>query len=301
MSATEAVRAGLMISITDRTEMLKDASYYRAQLTMLDAEATHYCDTIDKFATVPQAELFAEAAAVHTLHRALIDIMRSAIPLLESAAACVTGVPTYFAAWSRKVETPFEVFKGTEQIIYGTYSGMTHADRAPHIPVAVLRTAIELRLRYAFGISGYVNASRPDERIPIDLSKLFEAIQNRQRDIEFAVDIHDVWKIYRWSNFYLHAGVREYPWVAGFLLKYLFPLFYDIRAEPNGNWNSNGGIRMKRETWHAVRSVLEPEAERSNFALRLRNAWRALFPGPKRTLSLAPFTEDQAQCMFENK
>lgn len=299
MTATEAVRAGLMISVADRTEMLKQASFYRAQLTMLDAEATRYCDKIDEFACVPPDKVFAEAATVRTLHQALLDIVRSALPLLESAADFVTDVPTFFAAWSRKVETSFEVFKGAEQIIYGTYSGMTHADRAPHIPVAVLRTAIELRLRHAFGISGYVNVSQPDDRIPIDLSKLFEAIQERQRDIDFAVDIHDVWKIYRWSNFYLHAGVRDYPWVAGYLQRYLYPLFYDARKGPNGGWNMNGGIRMKRETWHAVRSRLEPEAERSNFAQRLRNAWRALFPGPKRTLALAPFIEDEAQCVFE--
>lgn len=260
MNDVDAVRKGVMVSVTDRTNKLAEPSYYRAQLTMLDKEATRYCSNIDAFSKAPS--VFAEEAVVHTLHRALLEMMRYALILLEDAAHHVTGVPGYFAAWRRKCETPFEVYKGTEQIIYGIYSGMTHPDRAPYTPVAVLRTAIELRLRSAFCVSSYVNPERPDDLIPIDLSKLFEAIQANQKDIQFIVDLHDVWKIYRWSNFYMHGGARDFPWVLGFLFQYLRPLFADPRTNTNGSWSINGGIRMKRETWHAVRKALLPRAEK---------------------------------------
>lgn len=296
MSATEAIRQGLMVSVTDRITKLADPSFYRAQLTMLESEAKRYCLYIDSFSHA--STVFAEEAMVHTLHRALQEIMRYALILLEDAAHNVTDVPGYFSAWRRKHESPFEVFKGTEQIIYGTYSGMTHTDRAPYTPVAVLRTAIELRLRHAFCISSYINPEKPDDLIPIDLSKLFEVIQARQSEIEFVVNLHDVWKIYRWSNFYLHGGVRDFPWVPGFLLQYLRPLFADARTDANGAWNINGGIRMKRETWRAVREALQPEVKRIRFMQRLGNAWQALWPNKKPQLEVPTVDEQSAQCMF---
>lgn len=296
MTPYDAVRQGLMVSVADRATKLADPSFYRAQLTMLDAEASRYCISIDTYSQTPS--VFAEEAAVHTLHRALQDIMRYALILLEDAACYVTNVPGYFAAWRRNYETPFEVFKGTEQIIYGTYSGMTHVDRAPYTPVAVLRTAIELRLRHAFCVSGYINPQKPDDLIPIDLSKLFEAIQARQSEIEFVVDLHDVWKIYRWSNFYLHGGVRDFPWVPGFLLQYLRPLFADPRTGTNGAWNINGGIRMKRETWRSVRKALQPEVERFSVIQRLGNAWRVFWANRKPPLEVPAIDEGRAQCMF---
>lgn len=296
MTDADSVRQGVMVSIADRRNKLIEPSYYRAHLTMLDREATRYCDSIDALSQSPSA--FAKEAAVHTLHSALLEMMRYALILLEDAAHNVTEVSGYFAAWRRNRETPFEVYKGTEQIIYGVYSGMTHADRAPYTPVAVLRTAIELRLRGAFCVSSYVNPNKPDDLIPIDLSKLFEAIQIHQKDIEFIVNLHDVWKIYRWSNFYLHGGARDFPWVPGFLLQHLRPLFADPRTNANGSWSMNGGIRMKRETWHAVRETLVPSIERPGLVRRLSAAWRALCPGQASSLELAAAEERAAECVF---
>jgi hypothetical protein len=297
MADADAVRQGLMTSVSDRTNRLTIPAFYRAQLTMLDKEANRYCDSIDGFSNAQ--EIFAEEAVVHTLHRALAHIMRYALILLEDAASNVTEVPGYFGAWRRTNDVAFEVFKGTEQIIYGTYSGMTHADRAPYAPVAVLRTAIELRLRGAFCVSSYINPNKPDDLMPIDLSRLFEAVQRRQDEIEFAIDLHDIWKIYRWSNFYLHGGVRDFPWVPGFLLQYLRPLFSGPRMDENGGpWSINGGIRMKRETWHAVRHALLPSVERTPLWQRLCNAWRSLWPEKKAPLELPEVDEKAAQCVF---
>lgn len=296
MKDTEALRQGLVTSVAEQSKKRSEVSYYQAQLTMLDSEARRYCEAIAGFSNTQSP--FAPEAVVHTLHRALRDNLRLARVLLEDAARNVTGVPGYFAAWRRGRENPFEVFKGAEQVIYGTYSGMTHVDSAPYVPVAVLRTAIELRLRHAFCVQSLVDPDNPEEMVPIDLSRLLAAIQTRQSEIDFAVDLHDVWKIYRWSNFYLHGGVRDYPWVAGFLLQYLRPLFADQREGPNGSWNIDGGIRMKKETWRAVRAALQPTKGKFGLASRLVNAWRALWPGKTRQLALPPSDEREAKCVF---
>jgi hypothetical protein len=297
MTNSEAVRHGLMTSVADQLTKAMAASLYQAQMTMLDSEARRYCTTITSFGQT--ANPFAADAAVHTLHRALLEFMTYAHVLLEDAGREVTEVSGFFGAWRKKQEHPFEVFKGTEQVIYGTYSGMTHVDRAPYIPVAVLRTAIELRLRHAFCIYSLVDPAKPEDTVPIDMSRIFAAMQERQTEVEFAVDMHDVWKIYRWSNFYLHGGVRDFPWVAGFLLQYLRPLFADEQDAPNGSWSINGGIRMKRETWHAVRAQVAAPKEALSLGRRFANAWQALCP-PKKTriLALPPYEENVAQCIF---
>ena len=118
MNDAEAVRHGLMTSVADREKLVSEPLFYHAQLTMLDAEAKRYCSNIDALFGAG-TNVFASEAVVHTLHRALLDRMRLVLVLLEDAAREVAAVPGYFGAWRRSYETPFEVFKGTEQIIYG--------------------------------------------------------------------------------------------------------------------------------------------------------------------------------------
>ncbi len=283
----DAVRHGLMTSSVDESK-LQEPLFYQAQLTMLTAEVERYGEAIERY-PAQSAHMYADCA-VHTLHRALHEIMSVATVLLEDAAQFITGLPGYFGAWRRQREHPFEVFKGAEQIIYGTYSGMAHADRAPYAPIAVLRTAIELRLRYAFGVSSLTDPRSPENEVPIALSALFEAIRKHQPKINFTVDIHDVWKIYRWSNYYLHYGMRDYPWVPGFLLQYLRPI---LAGQPN---DVNGGIRLGVDTWRAVRESLVA-SRRTCLAERFVNAWHA-FVGRSRRFQLPAFDENDAQCVF---
>jgi hypothetical protein len=296
LSHAEALRHGLIVSPTERGEKITEARFYQAQLTMFDSEARRYCKVIDEMSAAKET-VFALDAVIDTLHRGLWDMLRYAHVLLEDAAREVTDVPGYYASARRTHEAAFEVYKGAEQSVYGTYSGMTHMDRAPYTPVAVLRTAIELRLRQAFGVSILVDPANAADLIPIDMSKLFEAIRGYTQQIEFIVDVHDVWKVYRWSNLYLHGGFRDFPWVAGFLIQFLRPLFADPRTGPHG-WNINGGIRMRRQTWHAVRSKLVPAAPRTTLLQRLANAWRELFRRNRPALQLPPVDESDAQCVF---
>lgn len=297
MKHEEAVRQGLMTSVAERRTKESAASFYQAQLTMMDSEAIRYCQSIARFGAAPLQ--FAPEAVIHTLHRALLEIMSYARVLLEDAAREVTDVPGYFAAWRSKRDHPFEVFKGAEQNVYGTYSGMTHTDRAPYVSVAVLRTAIELRLRHAFCIYSVVSPNNPEDSAPIDMSSIFMAIQAVKGKIEFAVDVHDVWRIYRWSNFYLHGGLRDFPWVAGFLLQYLRPLFLGPDPKPNGAWSMNGGIQLSRATWRAVRADAAAGRKKLGFRARAANAWKALFPSKKsRALELPEYDEKTAHCVF---
>ena len=233
LKSHDAIRQGLQTTHNDREKMPLKPSFYIAQLTMLDSEVKGYCRAVNNFEDheFPYAE-----ATIHTLHRALKDHLAYSRILLEQAGHALLDLPGVYGAWSRRREDPFEVYKGAEQIVYGTYSGLTHTDRAPHIPVAVLRTAIEIRLRSAFGIEGYIDFAN-NAFIPIDLSRLFDSVRERLPTIEFAVDFHDIVKVYKWCNFYLHGGWRDFPWVVGFAVQFLRPIFADQRDTPDGGWS----------------------------------------------------------------
>lgn len=271
----DAIRKGLQVTHADRSTMPRKSNFYIAQLTMLDDEVKRYCEAVINFEG--QEPPYA-AATIHTLHVALKAHLEYGRILLEQAGHVLLDLPGAYGAWSRRVEESFEIYKGAEQIVYGTYSGMTHTDRAPFTPIAVLRTAIEIRLRSAFGIEGYVDSSN-NAFVPIDLRRLLDTVKEHLPKIQFAVDFYDIDKIYRWCNFYLHAGWRDFPWVVGFAVQFLRPLFADRESTPNGGWSIHGGIRMNREEWRSIRSRFEQVEQ---------------------NVVLNPAEEDNAKCVFLN-
>jgi hypothetical protein len=290
MSDAEAVRHGLLISAADRKSKIADPAYYRAQMTMLDAEVQRYCAAIQPWSAGPLQP--PPDAVVHTLHRALVDHLRYARTLLELAGDCVSGVPGYYRSWRAPIDSAFEVGQAARQIVYGTYSGMAFADRAPSVPVAILRTTIELRLREAFNVWGLVNAADDTDVVPIDMSTLFRSVVAQQQSITFAVDIHDVWKIYRWSNQYLHAGQRDFPWVVGFLLHYIWPFLAGQMNVPN----IYSGIQLTEDAWRSVRGALVPKSR--TLSERIKEAWRVLLPNKgTRNLILPESDWKDAGCM----
>ncbi len=271
--AKDAVRNGL-VSFYDISQITP--LYFHAQLTMLDAEAKRYCAQVKKFAQM-QPSPYANATAL-SLHKPLLDMMFDGLILLEKAAQKVAGIDDFYAAYGKRFEHPLEIINGARQVIYGVHSGLAHSDRAPSMAIAVLRTALEMRIRHAFCIYHMVSRTRIPSVTPIDLNTLFTAIQAHEKNIQFGVDFHDVWKIYKWSNVYLHAGMRDYSWVPGFVLQYLLPLF-------GSRSNSvNGGIQMDKATWHAVRKTVDD----SYIPKR----------GPKK-LRLPTFSESEAQCIIK--
>ena len=295
----EAIRRGLQVTHADHEKMPLKFDFYIAQMTMLDSEVDRYCKAVNKFPATTQP--FAENVKIHILHGALKSHLDHAAILLEQAGHALLDLQGAYGAWSRRRDDPFEIYKGAEQIVYGVYSGLTHADPAPFTPVAVLRTAIEIRIRSAFCIQGYTDPSN-NSLVPIDLNKIFEAVRCHLPKITFAIDFHDIVKIYKWSNSYLHGGWRDFPWVVGYALQFLRPLFADPNRTPNGGWTIYGGIRMQREEWRAIRAHFEQVEPNCSLGL-FQNIWHAL-NNPfsqkvrARTLVLNSADEQDAKCLF---
>ncbi|PWB89886.1 hypothetical protein C5688_13685 [Methylocystis sp. MitZ-2018] len=262
---------------------------------MFDAELKRYCEVVRKLP--PSDRWFAEDAKVDMLHRTIVRFLDYAIILLDDASRKM-GSAKQYGTLANRYDHHFQIYKGAEQVVYGRYSALTHDDHAPYVGVAVIRTAIEIRLRRAFGIQGLTNEQGGFR--PIDLGMLFEAVKPHKQRIQFAVDFDDVIKIYRWSNFYLHGGWRDYPWVAGFSLRYLNPLMTGGPVVPGTSWSIDGGIKMPRQIWRDIRRTLDPATANESYWLKLRdwlskNVLRRR-SAPRWTLDEA--REEDAACTF---
>jgi hypothetical protein len=157
---------------------------------------------------------------------------------------------------------------------------------------------IESRIRSAFGIQGYEDASN-NNFVPIIFSSLVEEIRPHLSQIQFTVDFNDLVKVYKWSNFYLHAGWRDFVWVPGYALQFLRPLFADTGRTPSGGWSINGGVRMPRAVWRNIRAAFERPNRRSG---RMARIWEAVrnfvLRRAKRRLVLNSADENKATCVF---
>jgi hypothetical protein len=305
LSPEHAIRQGLEVTPVDRIKMPLKESYHIANLTMLDGEARRICAAANNFANATNP--VAPAATIYELQSALRLFLLDGLVLLRRANVSVRNDPGPYLIGKREQEHSFEIFKGAEQFIYGRYSGLTHFDRASFAPIAALRTAIEIRIRSAFGIFGYTDRSNNSLR-PIDMREIFDVVQSHLSDIAFAVDFHDIVRIYRWSNSYLHAGQRDAVWIPGYALQYLRPLFADQGKTPDGGWSIDGGIRMKHETWQSIRAAFDVAAQQGGSGWRkplsiLREMWVAVWSVLRRrnrlqNLELNQSDEDSARCVF---
>ena len=65
---------------------------------MLDAEATRYCNQIEKLANMEPAPYV--NATTLTLHVPLLEMLQDGLTLLEGAGPRVTKAPNFYGAWS---------------------------------------------------------------------------------------------------------------------------------------------------------------------------------------------------------
>lgn len=247
----EAIRAGLTITLMDLLELPKKASFWGAQLVMFERETTRYVDV--GLRCDPNSSAPYKSSTEREVGEGLRRNLRDAIIMLEGAGSIKLDLVGAYGAWAVGEYHTFPMFKAAEQLTYGRYSGLTHTDEAEHASSAILRTAIELRIRRAFEIQSYQNINT-GELTPISFSDIMEKVLSQSKHIHCPVDLHDVNRIYRWTNPYLHAGRKSYTWQVGFCLQHLRPLFVGPeKLKSCSGWSIHGGLEMPRIVWERVR------------------------------------------------
>jgi len=187
----------LATSYSDLITMPENAKYYLAHTTMFEQELGRYVTAAHGFVSASQPR-FAESTDLE-LREGIERILFEGVVMLEQAGAIRLDLQGAYGAYSTASDHTFPVYKAAEQMIYGRYSGLTHIDRAPFAPISVLRTAVELRLRRAFGLQSFLNPKNNGTK-PIQLSDVFDVVLVYERQIQSAVDLHDVRRVYKWSK-----------------------------------------------------------------------------------------------------
>jgi hypothetical protein len=187
--------------------------------------------------------------------------------LLEHWASRVCRVPGVFGIGKNAWEHPVMLYHSALQCIYGNHSPFATRDTYADSAINHLRVAIELRLRCAFGIFALINKDKAV--VPFSFSDLLKRVRNVESKVEFAVPLQHVDRIYRWSNLYMHAGLKLYTWSPMFALQYLTRFLvggrYGVGKGIKGSVYA--GIMTSEQVVNSVQAALKDEVKSSGAEL----------------------------------
>ncbi|MBI1357905.1 MAG: hypothetical protein GC160_26505 [Acidobacteria bacterium] len=180
------------------------------------------------------------------------SLLLGSIALLNDWASHTQQIDDVYNVWRAGVDHPSLIYRGAVALSRGD------AGHSPYAAVSLLRAAIELRLRWAFGVLGRIE---PNGGVaPIAMSTLLAEVSKQKNNIRFSVDFDHICRLYGWCNIHMHAGLKLYEWLPLFALDYLDPLF---SAQPcttgiRPGVSLHAGIRTTSVVFDAVRGALEP-------------------------------------------
>lgn len=197
----------------------------------------------------PRAEPFASRHHA-LLHRMTLD----ALALLADWAALTQGTPAMYGIGKNSWHSAFQISHATEQLMFAGSPFFTFADNATDSGTALLRVALETRIRFGFGLLGVLDVSSQTV-LPLNMSTILTAIGHHESRFQLAVPLQHIERIYGWSNIYVHVGLKHFTWSPIFALRYLNPLLRGGKCP--GGASVNAGIYIDKATLIAIQNEAE--------------------------------------------
>ena len=249
------IEAALAKSWGDDSKKIRADPYYKAHAEMFVSEMDEIVASVPKCSPDTESEI-AFGNVVRFVRRVLLDHLA----LFEHWGSRSAEVPGVFGVTRNELTHPIKFYHGAKQIIYGHGSfGLTFADNHSEIAVAIVRQALEVRLRNAFGFIG--KESLNDSAFhPVSMSVLLGILSKHKEDIQTPIPIHNLIRINSWANLLLHSGVREYAWTLPRVLDYLRSWL--VGGDKAGHsWTVDSGIRLSRRTFDAIQNEVKEQIE----------------------------------------
>lgn len=149
------------------------------------------------------------------------------------------------------------------QSLFGQISVHSFADMEISASIAVIRQLIEIRIRRAFGVVSYIDTQ--ENLIPLDLSRIFDAVKNHKKDIEFPVGVENIERIYKWANMYIHSGRKELSWIPYFLETVLKDLSFG--KWEGSSWDVKNGISTTQSVIDEIHKELLATANNNDLKI----------------------------------
>jgi len=252
MGQDNQVGAALPNGVADAEYKSKDNAFYRAH-------AQWFLDEMDLvMSKVPRESPNVELNfAYGNVYRYVQHLLLDSVVLFEHWASRSLGVPGVYGIGKNEMTHLVAFWHGTRQMIYGHGSfGLSFIDSHSELAVGMIRQAIELRLRRAFGLIG--KSRNPDGAFyPVGFGQLLDVIDAVGADVVTAIPRFNIKRINSWANMFMHSGVKSYTWTPSRVLLYVRPLIVGGETV-EGVQSVYSGVRMKRAAFDKVReSIIE--------------------------------------------
>lgn len=233
---------------------LNDIDVKYSQNSYYSANAKIFTETCLRIASVvADAHSSTDNESYASRHYGLLkNLVLDALALLEQWATHNQNVPGAYGVVKNYSHDPLQISHAVEQLMYGGSPFLAFTDNATDAGTALLRVALETRLRFGFGLLG-VREIATGAVSPLNLSKVLNAIATHENSMNLAVPLQHISRLYGWSNIYVHVGMKHFTWSPIFASWYLVPILRGV----NNSGSVNSGIRIRRDILVAVQNEAE--------------------------------------------
>lgn len=214
--------------------------FYAANARIFLKRCKIAAEAIEKAQPDPRRDVFASQ------HYSLLRNMAlDAQVLLADWATSMQGVPAMYGIGKNTFHDSFQISHATEQLMFGGSPLFAFADLATDSATALLRVALETRIRFGLGLLAVRDLATGSVE-PLNMSKILEAIKFHESKFKLAVPLQHIERIYGWSNIYVHVGLKSFAWSPIFALDYLKPLLRG--GAYSGGSSVHSGIYIDKTT-----------------------------------------------------
>ncbi|SAK15415.1 hypothetical protein UA18_01249 [Burkholderia multivorans] len=215
-------------------------SFYASNAKIFSETCAWIAETVVKASTDPRSEPFA------LRHYSLLrNMVLDAQALLSDWAALTQETPAMYGIGKNSWHDSFQISHAAAQLMFGGSPFFTFADNATDSGTALLRVALETRIRFGFGLLGVLDLSNQTV-LPLNMSKILGAIEQHESKFKLAIPLQHIERIYGWSNIYVHVGLKHFTWSPIFALGYLNPLLRG--GDHPGGTSIHAGIYIDKAT-----------------------------------------------------
>ena len=187
---------------------------------------------------------------VHNYHSLLEHLLLDSIYLLTVYDQRFLKRSSKYTIAKSEGKHPVTIYWSLKQLIFGQCSFHCRGDLNTDAAISFIRQVIELMIRRAFGIF-YLYREQDKRRKTISMTQIFEILNKYNDKIKFAVPLHAIKRIYLWSNFFVHAGMRDFVWKPIKAASFLEELILGKRSRRG--YDVNNGIILSRNIMDKIR------------------------------------------------
>lgn len=247
------IQQTLAKSPNDETRKRNGREFYLANASIFITQLSELCakDFIENFEAAEEDEL-----TLYNYSRVLRNLLYDSLILLNEYLAIVKGEDARYGVGKGHKQHTLTIYHSLNQSIYGQASFHAFRETQPDLSISIIRQLIELRIRRAFGVLGYFDATTESLQ-PLPMGRVFEVLSSHKERIDFSMPFDCLVRIYGWSNIFLHTGLKEYSWSPIFVTKYIQTFSLGKSADLGEGWSANSGIQTSEEVLDSVHRDLE--------------------------------------------